>query len=331
MRTKEFKDASIRTAIRKTLFQGYSKLFKTIHFVNRRKSALIALALAYANILPLALFVDSQIPDSETRLQIYALRIVYLLSFTVPLLLGRISSYIQKLEPHPYIILATSTSLLSLFFGASLHTTEIRYYMLGGALTILAFSLIIWVEPRKLLFLLFLNVTLMYPLFLRISHKNNRPEMEILQDSILLFSISAISFIGNSLINFWRMQDYRNFIKISKTLGKLEIQNEKIRTMSLLDPLTELYNRRHLLDQYESMKSRSKRENSSFAVIIMDLDYLKRYNDTYGHKQGDLVIQEFANILRARVRNTDIAARIGGDEFCIIAQPIDANGLKILT
>ena len=127
------------------------------------------------------------------------------------------------------------------------------------------------------------------------------------------------------------MQDYRNFIKISKTLGKLEIQNEKIRTMSLLDPLTELYNRRHLLDQYESMKSRSKRENSSFAVIIMDLDYLKRYNDTYGHKQGDLVIQEFANILWARVRNTDIAARIGGDEFCIIAQPIDANGLKILT
>ena len=63
----------------------------------------------------------------------------------------------------------------------------------------------------------------------------------------------------------------------------------------------------------------------------MDLDHLKQINDKYGHKQGDLAIQAFGKTLRTRVRSTDIAARIGGDEFCILASPVDKEGLETLT
>lgn len=94
--------------------------------------------------------------------------------------------------------------------------------------------------------------------------------------------------------------------------------------------MTELFNRRHLLEQFDLYKKRSNREGFIIGLVILDLDRLKAINDKYGHKQGDLAIQAFAKTVKSRTRITDIAARIGGDEFCLLVSPIDKEGLQVL-
>lgn len=85
-----------------------------------------------------------------------------------------------------------------------------------------------------------------------------------------------------------------------------------------VDPLTGLYNRRHLMTSLGSEITRSKRYNNHLSVMMLDLDHFKNINDTYGHQAGDLVLQKVGKILHDTLRNTDIAYRYGGEEFCVI-------------
>jgi diguanylate cyclase (GGDEF)-like protein len=84
------------------------------------------------------------------------------------------------------------------------------------------------------------------------------------------------------------------------------------------DSLTGLYNRRkfdaHLMDEIR----RSRRYNRPLALIMIDIDHFKHYNDTYGHVQGDRLLQELAKVLAHSVRSTDFVARYGGEEFVIV-------------
>jgi two-component system, cell cycle response regulator len=88
--------------------------------------------------------------------------------------------------------------------------------------------------------------------------------------------------------------------------------------MAMLDPLTGLYNRRFAAPQLASVASRAQQEGSPFAVMVMDLDRFKQINDLYGHAAGDQVLVEVARRLSANLRDTDILARIGGEEFLAI-------------
>lgn len=89
------------------------------------------------------------------------------------------------------------------------------------------------------------------------------------------------------------------------------------RMEALTDPLTNLLNRRALIDHYSSPT------RPRTAAILFDLDHFKSVNDTYGHAAGDLVLRHFAEILSTRMRISDIAARVGGEEFCAILHNVD--------
>jgi len=91
---------------------------------------------------------------------------------------------------------------------------------------------------------------------------------------------------------------------------------KRIAYYAFRDPLTEVFNR-HFLQEQLHFLSRN-RENFPVGIIYLDLNNLKRVNDTYGHKVGDLYIQQFASILRSSVRKGDLVFRIGGDEFLIV-------------
>lgn len=91
------------------------------------------------------------------------------------------------------------------------------------------------------------------------------------------------------------------------------------RMEALMDPLTNLPNRRALIDRYSSSSAARPRT----AAILFDLDHFKAVNDTYGHAAGDLVLRHFAEILSRRIRISDIAARVGGEEFCAILHNVD--------
>ncbi len=111
------------------------------------------------------------------------------------------------------------------------------------------------------------------------------------------------------------------------------LQGEAVKMLSFysfLDPLTNLYNRRYFDDQLDKEISRSRRNGKPFSLLMLDLDGFKAYNDRFLHTAGDIVLQEFAGILRDSVREVDTVARFGGDEFAVILEESGADGARDL-
>ncbi len=99
-----------------------------------------------------------------------------------------------------------------------------------------------------------------------------------------------------------------------------------VKKEAVTDALTGLYNRRYFEESLAKEVARAKRQNQPFSVIGIDLDYLKKINDTYGHSYGDLAITTIAQILKSNARSIDIPARIGGEEFDILLPGISTEG-----
>lgn len=104
---------------------------------------------------------------------------------------------------------------------------------------------------------------------------------------------------------------------------------EEVKKQAITDPLTGLYNRRYFENNIVKEAERALRLKQPFSVISMDLDYLKRINDTYGHQFGDLAIKTIANVLKKEARSIDIPARIGGEEFNLLLPGVDSKGAMI--
>jgi len=98
---------------------------------------------------------------------------------------------------------------------------------------------------------------------------------------------------------------------------------EALRTQSIKDPLTGLYNRRYLEETIEREIRRAVRAEQGLGVLILDLDHFKKFNDTHGHDAGDTVLRETASFLLKSVRAEDIVCRVGGEEFVIILPVAD--------
>jgi diguanylate cyclase (GGDEF)-like protein/PAS domain S-box-containing protein len=98
---------------------------------------------------------------------------------------------------------------------------------------------------------------------------------------------------------------------------------EALRTQSIRDPLTGLYNRRYLTETLEREIRRAVRAEQSLGVLMLDLDHFKRFNDTYGHDAGDSVLRETASFLSKSIRIEDTVCRFGGEEFVVILPTAD--------
>lgn len=98
----------------------------------------------------------------------------------------------------------------------------------------------------------------------------------------------------------------------------LEENTARIRDLAIRDELTQLYNRRHVMEILREQKMLADTGGYSFVIGYMDLDHFKKVNDTYGHGIGDVVLKRFADILRQSLREVDYAGRLGGEEFVII-------------
>lgn len=116
----------------------------------------------------------------------------------------------------------------------------------------------------------------------------------------LIFSIAAFTFayVVKYLI---KSRDFEQQYKLATT-----------------DGLTELYNHRYFQEQIRMQIEQSKRYNNNFSLIIIDIDFFKKFNDTFGHQSGDAVLRQVAQTLKKNVRATDIVCRYGGEEMSII-------------
>ncbi len=119
---------------------------------------------------------------------------------------------------------------------------------------------------------------------------------------------------------------FANQIELAVTVADLF---EEVKKQAITDPLTGLFNRRYFEENIIKEAERSLRLNQPFSLISMDLDYLKRINDTYGHQFGDIAIKTIANVLKKEARSIDIPARIGGEEFNLLLPGVDTNGALI--
>lgn len=105
--------------------------------------------------------------------------------------------------------------------------------------------------------------------------------------------------------------------QLSLALCNLRLQ-ESLRIQSIRDPLTSLYNRRYLEESLEREVVRCGRRNLPLAVMMLDIDHFKRFNDAHGHDGGDALLVQFAAMLQSMCRGEDIACRFGGEEFTLI-------------
>jgi diguanylate cyclase (GGDEF)-like protein len=128
----------------------------------------------------------------------------------------------------------------------------------------------------------------------------NRPDVSL----PLLLAVVGISLaiLLGALILVW-----------SRNERMQELQRE-----ASLDPLTGLKNRRRFEEDLRMAMARNRRERTTGAVLMLDLDHFKQVNDSHGHPAGDRMIEEIAGVLRQRTRESDVLARLGGDEFAIV-------------
>jgi diguanylate cyclase (GGDEF)-like protein len=103
-----------------------------------------------------------------------------------------------------------------------------------------------------------------------------------------------------------------------------------LRNLAMIDPLTGLYNRRFAEQRLAAEVARSERRGHPLTVLTLDLNNFKEINDTYGHPAGDQVLQEFASRLNKVVRGSDLAVRLGGDEFLVVLPECTLEQLKLV-
>ena len=143
---------------------------------------------------------------------------------------------------------------------------------------------------------------------LGILHFQATDQAPVLADSELSFKTTFAGQVGLSVANI-RLR-------------------EALRTQSIKDPLTGLYNRRYLEEMMERETRRAVRAVHGLGVIMLDLDHFKKFNDTYGHDAGDTVLRETASLLVKSVRAEDIVCRFGGEEFVVILPMADLKATQ---
>ncbi len=107
-------------------------------------------------------------------------------------------------------------------------------------------------------------------------------------------------------------------LKIKMLQDELKKSNDLLKRLSNTDHLTQLYNRRYMMEVLEREFQRSQRKASPISMVIMDIDHFKRVNDQYGHQNGDLVLSTIARLAREDRRSYDVAVRYGGEEFVLV-------------
>jgi diguanylate cyclase (GGDEF)-like protein len=141
---------------------------------------------------------------------------------------------------------------------------------------------------------------------------------------VLLFSVYTL------YQQFQLMRTRRRLAEQVKISTEQHLLAESYLKLAMLDPLTGLHNRRYAQDRLTADIARAQRHKSSLTVLMVDLDELKRINDQWGHAAGDLVLKTFGDRLSKAIRGSDLAARVGGDEFVVLLPECDPHQVQLV-
>src|SRR5437879_3153250 len=130
------------------------------------------------------------------------------------------------------------------------------------------------------------------------------------------------------LFNFYTIYQEVLIKRLRRQLLEKQDHAYILRNLAMIDPLTGLYNRRFAEQRLAAEVARSERRGHPLTVLTLDLNNFKEINDTYGHPAGDQVLQEFASRLNNVIRGSDLAVRLGGDEFLVVLPECTLEQLK---
>lgn len=129
-------------------------------------------------------------------------------------------------------------------------------------------------------------------------------------------------------------EDIRQVLKIIENPASVVVDNARLhdrtRKMAITDGLTRLYNHRHFYELLEQEFQRTRRYQANVSLIMIDIDFFKHINDTYGHQVGDDILRELALVIRGQVREVDILARYGGEEFAALLPQTSLEQAKVV-
>lgn len=133
-----------------------------------------------------------------------------------------------------------------------------------------------------------------------------------------LFKVGATDYLGKPFIEEELLARVEIHLRARQYVKQVEELNKKLEYLSSRDGLTGLFNRRYFQETLDREFALAVRHRLELSCLILDLDYFKKINDSCGHAFGDLVLEEFAAILRIHSRKSDICARYGGEEFVVL-------------
>jgi len=142
----------------------------------------------------------------------------------------------------------------------------------------------------------------------------------------LLFGVISLVVLAQ----FYVAQKQAIIQGLEHELIQQKIEAELNRELSLLDPVTEVYNRRYLRALLGKEVSRAQRYSEQLAVMMVDITGFRRVNESLGYTGGDVVLRQIAHLIQTRLRNSDTIVRFGGDEFLVILPDTDEGGRQRL-
>ncbi|MEE4356011.1 MAG: diguanylate cyclase [Desulfococcaceae bacterium] len=164
-----------------------------------------------------------------------------------------------------------------------------------------------------------------FTLTTKIRERYSKNELAIIGISSEGKNILAARFIKNGANDFIIKQSFLTeefYSRVTQNIENLE-HIQMLKDSSVKDFLTGLYNRRYFFNAGRKLFANATRDRRNLTCVMLDIDHFKKVNDTYGHEAGDAVLCHVSSILRNRMRETDIVARLGGEEFCILAVNMD--------
>ncbi len=137
---------------------------------------------------------------------------------------------------------------------------------------------------------------------------------QVLLTQAFLVTLTSISIFLATLVHERAVA----WAATKQVLRELEFANAQLKVLASSDALTGLYNRGALNRKLDEEVGRAKRYQLPFSILLLDVDYFKRFNDSFGHPAGDEVLRQVARLLQLATRSTDFVARYGGEEFAIL-------------
>ena len=147
----------------------------------------------------------------------------------------------------------------------------------------------------------------------------------LIHNTLVILSFNATGMVGSYLRERYMISDFLHRQELGMALLDVEKARRDAEESSRMDPLTNLYNRRHFLSAADLEFERANRYCNSLAVIMVDIDHFKLINDAHGHDVGDLVLLAVAENIRSTMRRYDIPCRYGGEEFVILLPETDLS------